>query len=369
VLAGLAAIGCLVRLQRRPSLSAKAAARWRSLGYVGAAFPLGVLSGGVLPRLSYATAIGWLVVVPVVVAVVATRIRWPGPYPAFGFIGGLGLLLIAADLLTGAHALRLPLEGGVMFDGVRFFGLPNFGISPLLASALFVAAGLSTGWGTAVLVAAGFLAGWPSAGADIGGSITLFAAAGLWFAVRRAGGKLRPSGAAIAAAVTVAGLGAVLLVNRFSATPTHATRFVERSGSRFASVFTTIGARLGVGIRLVADDPAVLLPLIGLAVVLVLAMRRPGILRRGLADRRWRDMIGVLAAAALLSYFVNDTGSTAAAPAFLYAIAAILVPTVTALSDGATTMPSTAAARPGRTQPRAGATGGSRHPSARRSKR
>ena len=256
-----------------------------------------------------------------------------------------------------------------MFDGARFFGLPNFAISPLLASALFVAAGLSTGWGTAVLVAAGLLAGWPSLGADVGGSITLFAAAGLWFAIRRTGGRLRPSGVAIAAAVTVAGLGVVLLVSRLSGTPTHATRFVERTGSRLASAFSTVGERLGVGVRLVARDPAVLLPLIGLVVILWLAVRRPGILRRGLADRRWRNTIGVLIAAALVSYVVNDTGSTAAAPAFLYAMVAILVPTVTALADGGPKMASMNGGSPGRARPEAGLAAGPRRPASRRTKR
>jgi hypothetical protein len=335
VAAGLVAIGALLWVNARGGISPGAAAAVRFMGVAGMALPLVLLAGGWLPRLTYGFVIPYLVLGPVALAALATYVRWPGPYPAFGFIGALGLGFFALDLLTGAHALRVPLQGGVMFDGVRFFGMPNFAISPLLASALFVAAGLATGWGTALLLAAGLMAGWPSLGADVGGSITLFVAAGLWFAIRRAGGRLRPSGLVVTALVAVGGLTIVLLANRFLAgSPTHGTRFVERTTASFGTLFATIADRLGLGVRLVASDLAVLIPLVGLVVILWLAVRRPGRLVVGLADDRWRDTVGVLAGAALLSYMVNDTGSTAASPAFLYGMVAILVPTVTAFAGG-----------------------------------
>jgi hypothetical protein len=376
-LAGLAAIRGLLWLDPRRRLSPRRAKVWRFLALMGVAFPLAVLSGGLLPFMPW-VVFTYLILMPVALAALATGVRWPGPYPAFGFLGAVGLAFIALDLLTGAHAMRIPLEGGVMFDGARFFGLPNFAISPLLASALFVAVGLSTGWGTALLAAMGVVAGWPSLGADVGGAITLFVAAGLWFAVRRAGGKLRPSGLAIAAGFAAAGLAAVLLANRFlPGTPTHATRFVERAGGGFASLFSTLLDRFEVGVRLVARIPIVLIPLIGVVVVLVLVVRRPDVLRAGLADRRWRNMIGVLTGAALVGYLVNDTGSTAAAPAFLYAMVAMFDPTVAAFtadapvpSRAARGAPSGARPAPGAASPaRGGSASRRRKRSARRARR
>ncbi len=333
VLAGIAAIAGLIWVNARRRISARAAAALRFMALAGAALPVVVLAGGLLPRFTYGVVVPYVLLAPVALAALAAFVRFPGPCPPLRFIGMVGLVFIAGDLLTGSHALRLPLEGGVLFDGVRFFGLPNFGISPLLASALFVAAGLSLGWGTALLAGAGLLAGWPSLGADIGGSITLFVAAGLWFAIRHDGGTVRPSGLAIAALFAVAGLGAVLAANRFlAAKPTHGTRFVERAAGSLGTFLSTIVDRLGVGVRLVASDVAVLIPLLGLFVLFWLTVRRPGCLAIGLADDRWRTAIVVLIVAALVSYVVNDTGSTAASPAFLYAMVGILVPTLDAFA-------------------------------------
>jgi ABC-type Co2+ transport system permease subunit len=53
-------------------------------------------------------------------------------------------------------------------------------------------------------------------------------------------------------------------------------------------------------------------------------------LRAGLTDRAWRDLIVALCLASVVAYFVNDTGVAAAAPAFLYAMAALTFPTMTA---------------------------------------
>ena len=103
----------------------------------------------------------------------------------FGFLGAVGLAFIALDLLTGDPRLRMPLEGGVMFDGVRFYGLPNFAD---LAAAGERAVRRGRAAHTVGDRRAGrrpvWWPGWPSLGADVGGSITLFVAAGLWFAVR-----------------------------------------------------------------------------------------------------------------------------------------------------------------------------------------
>ncbi len=327
VAAGVIAIATLIRLRSQRTITVRAARWLRFFMFAAVAYPIAILSGGTLPRLTVLFAVAWLVLLSAGLGWLATLVRYPGPYPGFGFLGAVGLGFIALDLFTGGHALRLPLVGGVMFDGVRFYGMPNFAISPLLASALFVAAGLSIWWGTALLVGAAFLAGLPWFGTDIGGAATLFVAAGLWFGARRARGRMRPSIAGFGAAFVLAGTALVLLANRFLAvTPTHATRFVAEVGGNVSTFFGTAAHRLSVGGHLLVSDPAVLIPMAGVLVVLVLAARRPEPLRQALRDRVWRSLIVMLSVSALFAYLANDTGSTAASPAFLYGMAALVVP-------------------------------------------
>src|SRR5262249_57771307 len=115
-IAGAIAVGTLLWLRSRGTIPPRAAGPVRMLMYATVAFPIGLLSGGLLPRLNYPVAIAYLVLVPAGLALVVTRLRWPrpypGPYPAFGLLGAVGLAFIAVDLLTGSHALRVPLPGG-----------------------------------------------------------------------------------------------------------------------------------------------------------------------------------------------------------------------------------------------------------------
>ena len=128
--------------------------------------------------------------------------------------------------------------------------------------------------------------------------------------------------------VTVAGLAVVLLVSRFlTSSPTHATRFVERTGSSPSSALSEIGHRLWVGVHQIVSYPVSVIPLIGLPAMLWVAVRRPGVVGRGFAGApAWRDVAIVLALAAAVAYIANDTGMAAAAPAFLYGMAAIAYP-------------------------------------------
>jgi hypothetical protein len=66
---------------------------------------------------------------------------------------------------------------------------------------------------------------------------------------------------------------------------------------------------------------------VGLVVVLWLALARPGPIGRGLAPHpAWRDMLVVLSTASLVGFLANDTGVSAAAPGFLYAMPALVYP-------------------------------------------
>src|SRR5207253_10475699 len=101
-------------------------------------------------------------------AIAALLARWPGATGPFRFLGAVGLAFVVLDALFGWHGARIPLLGGTMFDGVRFYGLPNSFIALLLASALLVAAPFEPFTGFMLLLAAGLFAGFPNLGANAG---------------------------------------------------------------------------------------------------------------------------------------------------------------------------------------------------------
>jgi len=81
----------------------------------------------------------------------------------------------------------------------------------------------------------------------------------------------------------------------------------------------------------VARFPAILIPLVGLAVLAVLLLAEVRPIRpivTGIPE--WRTMLFVLIAAAAVAFVANDTGSTAAAPAFDYAMVGIAYPVMLA---------------------------------------
>ena len=83
-------------------------------------------------------------------------------------IGALSDAFIVVEATLGGTAFGMPLLGGTMFDGVRYYGLPNAFISILLGSALLVAAALNPVPGTLLLFGVGLFAGFPGVGADVG---------------------------------------------------------------------------------------------------------------------------------------------------------------------------------------------------------
>jgi hypothetical protein len=221
-----------------------------------------------------------------------------------------------------------------MFDGVRFYGLPNAFLPLLLAGAVFVAAAASPFKGFAVLLAAGLAAGLPRLGADLGGSVTLFFAAGLWL-VLRTRQRVRLRDVALIAGITLAGLAVVLVANRWlPGTPTHVGRFVER-GKGASGALHVLVDHLAVGARMLADVPAAALPLIVLVVIAVLVLRRVGPVGAAMdTDPRWPAIVLTICAGSLVGYLANDTGPAAADPALIYAMAAITYPAVTAVRRG-----------------------------------
>ncbi|HEX9313608.1 MAG TPA: hypothetical protein VGA30_12415, partial [Actinomycetota bacterium] len=329
VAAGLLGIAVVATLWRRGSIPSALGPPMRFVSLTGAALLVAIAVGGTLPHLTYAWVFPFLFLFPPALAwlSLAAGSRSTDRFGPFTFLGVVGLAVLALDAILGWRALRVPLYGGTMFDGARFYGLPNVFIPLLLGSALFVARTMVPFPGFLLLVAAALFAGFPSLGADVGGAITLFVAAGAWWVLRvRPRVGLRE--VVFVAGVTAVGLAAILLANRFlPGSPTHAARFVERNGGRLGQAFDEVRHRLGVGAHQVLTQPATLLPLVGLPVILGLVLARPAPLRQALElDPRWTTMVIVLIVASMAAYFANDTGASAAAPAFIYAMGGIVYP-------------------------------------------
>ncbi len=329
---GVVAIIVLVVASRRGSISSRGARAMRVLVLCVAALPIPLMLGGLLPRLTYWVVIPFLIVSVMALAVLASR--WPGPVGPLTFLGLVGLAVLVLDAAFGWQGARIPLLGGTMFDGARFYGLPNAFLGLLLGSGLFVASALPAFPGFLLLVGAGLFAGFPSLGADVGGTITVFFAAGLWW-VLRTRPRVRLREMALVAGVTALGLGIVLLANRYlPGVATHATRFVEGKGEGLSGALREIGDRSAVGFDQLWNAPAAWIPLLGLPVVLAMVVRRPGAISRGLdaAGNAWQQMLVMLTLASVVAFFVNDTGVAAAAPVFLYAMTGMAYPAFVATS-------------------------------------
>ncbi len=327
--AALAIVGIpiLLWLGLGRSLPGWVSSAMRFLALCGAAMAIPLMAGGLLPRLTYAVVVPFVVLSIVALAALSLSSRWPGPVGPFQFLGTLGLAFLLVDAVFGWRGARIPLVGGTMFDGVRFYGLPNVFIALLLASSLFMAVGLEPFRAFLLLLVAGVFAGFPNLGANVGAAITLFVAAGLWWILRT-----RPAfgwhEVAFVAGTAAVGLAIVLLANRYlPGAPTHITGFVERTGG-WRATWDALGRRLGTGVGQIADVPAAVLPLVGLLVVLGLAMAPRGPIRRGLdlAGTMWRQALIAMTVAGIAAFFVNDTGVAAAAPVFLYAMTGIAYP-------------------------------------------
>ena len=339
--AAIVATVALIVLARQGSLPEPFLGGLRFLVLCCAALPISLMAGGLLPRRTYLAVVPFVVGLTVLLSLAARGAARGDPLRALSLLGMVGLAFIVVDAAFGAHAFRAPLFGGIMFDGVRYYGLGNAFIPTLVASSVFVAWPLERTTAVAVLFGAGLVAGFPHLLADVGASITMFAAAGLWWTLAR---RPRPNArewrtwvrAAVAVGVAVVvGLGIVLLVNRYGpGSPTHATRFVERTHGRLGAAIRDVWHRLGIGVGQIRRYPVGLLPLIGLPVALWLAVRGPGPIGVGLrtVDDRWGDLIVVLVLAAVIGYVANDTGVAASAPAFLYVFAALALPAFTAAS-------------------------------------
>ncbi len=301
----------------------------RPLGIVGSGAAISVgplaaalLAAGHLPALSYATVVPFVVgATAVLVALVLVGAARDLLRPVLPLAVVL-LVFLLVEALLGWTAALTPFLGGSELDGGRFYGLPNVFIGLLLGSALYAASRISPVAGFGLLVAAGLFAGLPFAGANLGGAITLFAAAGLWLPLR-ARGRLGWRELGFAAAVVIAGTAVVLVAHRFSALPTHVTRFEETEGA--AGAWSAFVDRLGVGWRLIRRNPFALVPVVGMLVTLGVMLRPPVAVATSLARHpAWRDTLLVILLASVVAYVANDSGPAACGVGFGMALGGLL---------------------------------------------
>ncbi|HYY08372.1 MAG TPA: hypothetical protein VFA25_07190, partial [Actinomycetota bacterium] len=279
---------------------------------------------GHLPSLTVATVIPFVLVI-VVAGVVFTR--WVADrrdiYVAQVAGGAVVLVAIAIEAATGWQAAVTPLAGGGQLDGGRFFGMPNIEIGIVLGSALFVAHRLRVRTGVLLLIVCGLAAGSPWTGSNMGAAITLFAAAGLWLSLRRR----RPWWAVvlITGLVTAAGAAVVGAMHRYlTERPTHITAALEGASSPM-EVLERVVDRLRIGLELLTESPAALIPVLGTLVLLVLVLRPPAPIALTFEGHdAWRDAILAIVLGSIVAYVANDTGAAALGFGFGFALSGLV---------------------------------------------
>jgi len=307
--AGVLAIGLLARGGRAP-------VAWRRvMGWASLSVPMlatGLLAAGHLPELSYATAVPMVAIVTVFGTMAFSPLeRAETTLVPFG-IGIAVLIAFVLEAASGWAGMLTPLLGGSQLDGGRFYGLPNVALGLLVGSCLWVAHRLGTVAGFALLCGAGLFAGLPFLGADLGGAVTSFAAAGLWVAVRERDRLAIAKGAAVTVAVIAIGTALILVSHAFSPFETHVTRF-ESDTNGLGGMIGTLVDRLEAGFDLIARNPAALIPVVGLPIALFVALRPPPSIRATFQRwPAWRDAVVVTFVAGIVAYLVNDTGPAAA---------------------------------------------------------
>lgn len=291
-------------------------------GVFGVALQVSLLPASWLPSFRPAVAWGVVAAIGVVIAAAAmavARRRIGAPIIALATVG---LGLVVADWALGWPSLLTPLLGGSALDGVRFFGLGNAYAGMVLAGAVLVAVTVPGAAGALVIAAAALFAGLPFLGADLGGSVTLFVVAGLWFGLRRRG-RIGAREAALVVVAAVAGLAVVAVAHRLWPVTEHVARATAAGPLGALQIF---GDRLALNLEITARTPAVWPALLLLPVGVVVAWRAPGPfappLRR---DPAWRHAAVTLAAGGMLGWLLNDTFGMASV-AFIYLAGALVYP-------------------------------------------
>jgi len=306
---------------------------WNPGGRVRAAVALWVLfsvallvalvPASLLPDLRPLAAALGVVVIGAILAAAAFVAARRSPTLEVALVAAVGLGLVVLDGALGWPTGVTPLLGGSALEGVRFFGLGNPYAGIVLSGALLTAALLRPWPGVVLLGAAGLFAGLPFLGADLGGGVTLFAVAAVWYGLRVRGRLAVPEWALVGAAA-VAGLALLVIAHRtLPPGATHVARAFEGAGpGDLLGVFLD---RLALNLRATTEVPAAWLAVLGLPAGLVVAWRGPGRFATLAREPAWRDAAIALALGGMIGYVVNDTYGMAAVT-FTFLAGAVLVP-------------------------------------------
>jgi hypothetical protein len=306
------------------SVPAGAVAALAAVGLFAVALQVAMLPGSWLPTYSWPVVAAVVGGTALVLTLVAVAVGRESPVAPAAVVAGGGLTLAVVDAALGWPSLLTPFLGGSALEGGRFYGLGNSYAGMVLAGAVLAAAVLRPWAGVALITAAALFAGLPWLGADLGGGITLFAVAALWWGLR-----VRPRFGALEVAVVVAAAvaGALLLVllHRLAPAPSHVSRAIQEAGG-LGGILVTFWDRLTLNVRATLRTPAVWPALIGVPVALAVAWARPGPFRRPLDQApAWRLGLIALAVGGILGYVLNDTYGMAGV-AFIYLALGLVYP-------------------------------------------
>jgi hypothetical protein len=302
------------------------------IGLVAVSLQVALLPASWLPAFYPAAVWSVLGLVAAVLLLAAVAAGRRSPFRAVAIVAGSGLALVVVDAALGWPSLLTPLLGGSALEGVRFYGLGNPYAGLVMAGAVLVASLLRPWPGVALVVAAALFAGLPWLGGDLGGGVTLFAVAAMWWAFR-VRGRFRIPEAAVVAVTAVAGAVLLVFLHRLAPAPSHVTRAVEEAGS-FTGILPAFWERLSLNLAATARTPAVWLALLAVPVALWIALRRIGPFGPMLeSNPAWRHAVLALAGGAILGYLLNDTYGMAAV-AFIYLAFGLVYPALRRAAEG-----------------------------------
>jgi hypothetical protein len=310
---GLGAIAILA-LGRRVPRTVRRVFGWGCLSV--AALVTAMLAAGHLPELTYATVVPFVALVTVFGTLAFAPLEHRDVLLIPAGIGIAVLAYFAVEAVLIWTAALTPFVGGSELDGGRFYGLPNVFIGLLIGASLWIAHRLRTVAGFGLLLGVALSAGLPYLGANLGGGVSLFAAAGLWLSIRERERFGLWKGLGLFVGVTLLGTALILAAHAISPLETHVTRFEEQAGG-LGGVVERVWDRLRVGFDLIARNPFALIPVLGLPIAIAAVLRPPAALRPSLQrSPPWRDAILVTLLAGVVAYLVNDSGPAAAGFAF-----------------------------------------------------
>jgi hypothetical protein len=291
------------------------------LGLLSVALLVALVPASVLPSMEPAVVIPGLLLLGGLLLAVALFAGRGDPTRAVTVVAATGLVILVIDGILGWPTEVTPLLGGGALLGVRFTGLGNSAAGIVLAGAVLWATRMGPRAGGLLIVGSALFAGLPFLGADLGGGVTMFAVAGLWYGWQS---RARLDAAAVAFTAVAAVVGALLLVAAHALWPvtTHVARAVEEGG-----LISTFLDRLGSNLRETTEIWPVWLTVIGLPLWLLATWRGWGPFREVLRRPWWRAGVIVLAIGGMIGYVVNDTYGMAAI-AFVFCSAAMVYPSL-----------------------------------------